>query len=268
MQTLRSTEKARMSRIQQHDKFTVLLPEVGETLSQDKEWCVVQWDDTERKFRFHDYHEFYKVPGLYECVFYDVLKCNSPQTVCSSLKREMEQGPIDLCDLSVLDVGAGNGMVGEELARLGVESIVGIDIIEEASEATERDRPDVYKEYHVVDLTDIPRSTRYELQKEDFNCLITVAALGFGDIPPLAFAEAFNMVSTPGWIAFNIKDKFMDKEDSSGFSRLIHRMDDSGILDVRQCDLYRHRIAIDGTPLYYYAVVGIKEGDIPMEWVQ
>ena len=58
--------------------------------------------------------------------------------------------------LRVLDVGAGNGMVGEELDRMGARHIVGVDIIPEAKEAAERDRPGVYDDYFVVDLTDVP----------------------------------------------------------------------------------------------------------------
>ena len=40
--------------------------------------------------------------------------------------------------LRVLDVGAGNGMVGEELDRMGAKHIVGVDIIPEAAEAAQR----------------------------------------------------------------------------------------------------------------------------------
>ena len=43
---------------------------------------------------------------------------------------------------------------------------------------------------------------------------MTVAALGYGDIPPQAFAEAFNLISDHGWVAFNIKDRFLQEEKS------------------------------------------------------
>ena len=35
----------------------------------------------------------------------------------------------------------------------GVGTVVGVDILDEAANATERDRPDVYDDYVVVDLT-------------------------------------------------------------------------------------------------------------------
>jgi glycine betaine/choline ABC-type transport system substrate-binding protein len=43
--------------------------------------------------------------------------------------------------LRVLDIGAGNGMVGSELMGSGAQMYVGIDIIEETRTATERDQP-------------------------------------------------------------------------------------------------------------------------------
>ena len=48
--------------------------------------------------------------------------------------------------LAVLDVGAGNGMVGEQLKCSGVKRSL-VDIIQEAKQAALRDRPGIYKEY-------------------------------------------------------------------------------------------------------------------------
>lgn len=51
--------------------------------------------------------------------------------------------------------------------------------------------------------------------------MVTVAALGFGDIPTNAFIEAFNIISTEGCGAFNIKETFFDKSVKTGFSSMI-----------------------------------------------
>jgi hypothetical protein len=51
-----------------------------------------------------------------------------------------------------------------------------------------------------------------------------VAALGFGDIPPLAFFAAVKQIRTDGWLAFNIKESFLDHSDQAGFSRLIREL--------------------------------------------
>jgi hypothetical protein len=95
------------------------------------------------------------------------------------------------------------------------------------------------------------------------DCLTCVAALGFGDIPAKAFANAFNLLAPSGWIAFNIKDSFLLESDSSGFSRLIKSLIVSDVLEVHHLERYRHRISIDGRSLFYCTLVGRKEFDIP-----
>lgn len=227
-------------------------------LDQDEEWCEVTVDGSPRRVRFHDYHEIYSLPGLYEQLFYDHLGCDSPRTVIGELERELRDSQVDPDDLVALDVGAGNGMVGEELAATGVGSIVGIDIIAEAAEAAERDRPGLYEDYFVEDLTALPDGVRRDLEGRGFNALTCVAALGFGDIPPAAFAIAYDLVQPGGFLAFNIKEDFLTAH-SHGFSGLIRTLIDRGMLELRGQQRYRHRDAFDGTPLHYVAIVAVKQ---------
>lgn len=258
-----------MSSKEDNIRFIAFPEFTDEKLSQDEEFFIFEENGCNqlRKIRFHDYDEIYSVPGLYEKVFYDRLKCQSPQTIAELMQRKLEDSPLDASDLVVLDVGAGNGMVGEELCKLGTKSVVGIDIIDAAAEAVERDRPDVYDEYYVADLTQLPPEMRQELEDKRFNCMVSVSALGFGDIPPQAFAEAYNLVSTPGLVAFNIKEDFVSKNDSSGFSLLIDRLIETEVFQPAEQHRYCHRLAMDGTPLYYVAMVGDKMADIPAELI-
>ena len=243
--------------------FRVALPERDLALEQDAEWCLVEVDGEWREIRFHDYGELYAIPGLYERVFYDILKCDSPATIRRLLHEAVEKDGAAPDRLRVLDVGAGNGMVGEELADIGVNSIVGVDIIEEAVRALDRDRPGVYEAYLVTDLTRLSPDEEAQLASYRFNGLTCVAALGFGDIPTAAFATAYNFVEPGGWIAFNIKENFLNGEDTTGFSRLIRYIIDDGILSVQARKRYRHRLATNGDPLHYVAIVGQKSCDIP-----
>jgi SAM-dependent methyltransferase len=237
-------------------------------LEQDHEWCEVTVDGRTERIRFHDYDRIYSIPGLYEHLFYDRLECCSPETVRQLLHEQLTATKADPGTLDVLDLGAGNGMVGEQLAELGVRSMVGIDLLPEAKMAADRDRPGTYSDYFVMDLTDISDEHRRDLESRRFNCLVTVAALGFGDIPPLAFAEAFNFVSNGGWIAFNIKEDFLDDDDPSGFSRLIKRLLETGIVEQRAEKVYCHRLSTAGERLDYVAIVGVKHSDVPAELVE
>lgn len=231
-----------------------------EDRDQDEEFCEVVIDGEARKIRFHDYDEIFKLPGFYEQLFYEELKCDSPRTVADLIGEQVEQ--TERNGLRVLDVGAGNGMVGEELDELGAGTIVGVDIIEEAAVAAERDRPGLYDDYFVVDLTDIPADDRRELEAKKFNCLTTVAALGFGDIPPEAFSAAYNLVENGGLIAFNIKEKFVEDGDRSGFEEMIQTALDDGTMELQAQRRYRHRLAVSGDPLYYIAIVARKRANI------
>jgi SAM-dependent methyltransferase len=239
--------------------LTVTFPSVAERgLDQDEEWCRVRVDGDERTIRFHDYHEIYAVPGLYERIFHDHLECRSPAEVVGLLGERLRAGGTDPASISVLDVGAGNGIVGEELRTLGVRSLVGVDILPEAAAAVARDRPGVYDDYLACDLTALTDDERRRLRAAAPNCLTTVAALGFDDMPPEAFREAYDMIADDGWIAFNIKADFLDAEDTSGFRRLIAEMIRSGALEVCERRQYRHRLSVHRDPLDYVAVVGRK----------
>ena len=243
---------------------SIRLPDDENDRSQDKEWCEVRIDGRWKRIRFHDYDTIYSIPGLYETLFYRKLKCCSPKRVVGLLGDVLDDHPESAEDLEVLDVGAGNGIVGEELTDMGVQRVVGVDIIDEARDAAMRDRPDVYDEYLVTDLCDLPEEDQAKLDRRDFNCMTTVAALGFGDIPIDAFTTAFNLVDAPGWVAFNIKEDFLDEaDDDTGFCRLIRAMTRDKIIRVESYRRYRHRLAADGSPLHYVAMVASKQDHIP-----
>jgi 2-polyprenyl-3-methyl-5-hydroxy-6-metoxy-1,4-benzoquinol methylase len=243
-------------------KPLLALPEPSLSMTQDAEWCVVRDNGKWRQIRFHDYHELYAIPGLYETLFYDILRCESPHVVCDLLQDEVSDAGMPMSELRVLDLGAGNGMVGEELARLGAEFLVGVDIIEEAASATKRDRSGIYDSYHVVDIAVLTESQRREMVGYRFNTLTCVAALGFGDIPPRAFVAAYNLIRPGGSVAFNIKEDFLSSGDGTGFAGLIRAMLHDGTLELRRRERYQHRLGTDRRPLYYVAIVGRKLRDV------
>jgi len=55
-------------------------------ISQDEEWCEVCVDGKNKRIRFHDYGKIYEIPGLYEKLFYEKLKCCSPSVVVNLLE--------------------------------------------------------------------------------------------------------------------------------------------------------------------------------------
>ncbi|QDU54218.1 class I SAM-dependent DNA methyltransferase [Aeoliella mucimassa] len=236
-------------------------------LDQDQAYFNLVEDGTQRKYLFHDYDRIYTKPGLYEQLFYERLKCNSPQKVAKLLEVSLIAEWANRNELRVLDLGAGNGMMAEQLRNLGVARIVGADIIPEAREAAYRDRPYVYDDYVVADFTDLPETVTQDLIEWRFDCLTSVAALGFGDIPPLAFFSALKLIETNGWVAFNIKETFLDRSDRTGFSRMVRELIFSEYMDVHILERYTHRLSMEGVPLKYYALVGRLTAAIPDDFL-
>ncbi len=250
--------------------FELYLPpkKTCDGLDQDEEWCEIEHDGERRRILLHDYATIYDVPGLYEHIYDEKLNCNSPNVVCDLLRAELDGAGIHPATLTALDFGAGNGMVGELLSKLGIDEIVGIDLLHEARDAAWRDRPGLYDDYHVLDLSELRRRDRARLDQHDFDLMICVAALGFGDVPPIAFAEAFNLVSSPGWIAINIRERFLEDSDPCGFGAFIGRMFEEGVIEEHARVSYTHRVSVAGEPLPYYAIVASKISDVPVDWTE
>lgn len=240
-----------------------------EALDQDEAYFHLIGAGGPERIRFHDYGEIYRHAGLYEQLFYDRLKCQSPRKVAQVLTDVVREEGDHPSELRVLDFGAGNGMAAEALNAFGVARLIGADIEPEARKALERDRPGLYDQYYIADFTDLDDDLREELFGWSIDCLCCVAALGFGDIPPRAFMEALNLTGKDAWVAFNIKETFLDASDKSGFSRMIRNLILSDHLDLYHLERYRHRLSMDGTPLHYFAIVARKRSErIPEDFAE
>ena len=244
--------------------FDLRFPEPDEDLTQDTAWCEVKQDDGDwQRIRFHDYHDIYRVPGLYEALFYRTLRCCSPVRVVNLLEDVMREAGQDIDKVRALDLGAGNGMVGAALQDVGVAYVIGSDIIPEAREAQVRDRPWAYDDYFVTDFTDLDEPCEKAIRSFRPNTLTSVAALGFGDIPDRAFLQALDLIDTPGWLAFNLKEDFIEDTDTTGFCALIKQLKKRGVIQVQAYRRYCHRLSVTGEPLYYVAMVCTKNEDVP-----
>jgi hypothetical protein len=250
-------------------RFEVHLPppQSTDTVDQDEEWCEVEVDGERRRIRLHDYAAIYDIPGLYEHLFSEMLDCSSPDVVCGLLSEQIDQAAVDPAALTALDFGAGGGMIGERLSRMGVGTRIGVDLLPEARTAALRDRPGSYDEYRVLDFTALSAADRAELERRNFNCLTCVAALGFDDVPLAAFVQAFNLIACPGWLAFNLRGRFLEEDDATGFGAFIKRMLAAGIIEQRARRRYIHRISVSGEPLDYVAIIATKRQHVPLSWV-
>jgi SAM-dependent methyltransferase len=243
------------------DVREVALPELDSQNGKEGGYCLVDDGGTWRQVRFRGDARLWEWPGVYERLVRNLLRGNAPGAICHLLDRQLRAAGKRASDLRVIDLGAGNGWMGEELSTLGVAQLVGIDASAAAAAAVERDHPDVYHEYLVLDMRRLSEGQRDELMNFDFNCLVCVDALAADEPAPNAFTEAFNLLAPDGWVGFHLNAETAEGGRDSRFARIIHRMIQSGAMNVATQQRYRHRFTTHGSPLFHVGVVARKVRD-------
>ncbi|HTO69957.1 MAG TPA: methyltransferase domain-containing protein [Myxococcota bacterium] len=237
------------------------LPEAASQNGKEAGYCLVEDGGVLRQIRFRGDPRLWEWPGVFEHLVRNLLRGNAPGALCHLLHRELRNAKLSPTDLRVIDLFAGNGWMGEELATVGALEIVGVDASAAAAAAVERDHPDVYRSYLVVDMRRLSESQRDDLMAYDFNCLTCVDPLAVEEPAPNAFAEAFNLLAPDGWAAFHLNAETAEGGRDSRFARLVHKMIQSGAMNVVTQQRYRHRFSTTGTPIFHVAVVARKVRD-------
>ena len=159
--------------------------------------------------RLHDYDRVYAVPGLYEEVVQHQLACASPAKIAEVLMRVAGRGARPARLLRVLDLGAGNGIVGEELRAHGVEVLAGTDSAANARDAANRDRPGLYTSYVVGDTSGVPELGTL-VRELGINCIVCAGALGFEHIEAHSFAELWELLPAGAMFALTVHEDLAD----------------------------------------------------------
>ena len=203
----------------------------------------------------HEYERVYAVPGLYEHVVQELLQCRSPQVAAEGFVRAAASLGLEPGSMTVLDVGAGTGLVGELVRRGGVANVVGVDSLSAARAACLRDRPGVYAEY-VVGYFELGDGLREELRPYEFGGLVSAGAFGGAHATPRALENALAILPPGAPVAFTIDERWMDESDPEGFGAAVERLVADGALMVTERTRFRHRVTTTGEPSYYQLVVG------------
>jgi SAM-dependent methyltransferase len=239
----------------------VRLPDAATQNGKEAGYCLVDDGGALRQVRFRGDARLWEWPGVFEQLVRNLLRGNAPGALCHLLDRQLRAAKARPTDLRVIDLFAGNGWMGEELAALGVTEIVGVDSTAAAAAAVERDHPDVYRSYLVLDMRRLSEAQRDDLMAYDFNCLACVDPLAADEPAPNAFTEAFNLLAPDGWAAFHLNAETAEGGRDSRFARLVHRMIQSGAMNVVHQQRYRHRFSTYGAPLFHVAVIARKVRD-------
>lgn len=203
----------------------------------------------------HDYHRVYSVPGLYEAVVQDSLDCRSPEMTAQNALEAVRGVGMSPGAMRVLDVGAGNGVVGTELRERGFTRLFGTDLVPEAEGATSRDRPGVYERYVTGDLADRQGPLVAEIAEWEPTILTAAGALGGGHMSAIALGNALDSLAEPGFAIMTIGENRLDATSEDGFGAFLSERVAAGRLDEVSRERFRHRLSMAGEPVYYLVIV-------------
>ena len=105
---------------------------------------------------------------------------------------------------TVLDAGAGSGLMGEVLAPLGYGDLVGIDVSPDMLELARR--KGVYK-----DLREMELGGRLDFPDDAFTAVVSTGVFAAGHAPPESFDDLIRVTKTGGHMVFSVRtDVYVD----------------------------------------------------------
>lgn len=143
--------------------------------------------------------------------------------------------------VAVLDVGCGTGIVGEELKKLGVQTIDGIDIssqmLDQASRKQHNEAP-VYRNLIEADLT-----KHLEIADDTYTGLISAGAFTHGHLGPESLIELMRVTTPGGPCAIGINAAHFKE---NGFERQLDQFVDDGTIGnyrLLSCAIYDSQVS-------------------------
>ena len=208
----------------------------------------------------HDYPRIYAVPGLYEYVVQERLRCRSPQVAAEGFLRATARLAMEPSSMTVLDIGSGTGLVGELVRGGGVARVIGVDSLADARVACLRDRPGVYADYLTGDLASPSEALLAQLRGYAFSGLISAGAFGGTHAPPAALINALSVLPAGAPVAITIDERWMDPSDPDGFGAAVERLVGRGELALMERTRFQHRVTTTGEPIFYELILGTTGG--------
>lgn len=239
-------------------EYTVELDRTPGAGQHEETFVVRRADGAEERIRLHDYDQVFPIPGLYEEVLQNQLECASPEVIVSRLHDAVVAAGVDPGTIRVLDVGAGNGVIGEELRDAGLQVPVAVDALPEARDAAERDRPGLYAEYILDDGTDEAlEGIGGAIDRHELNALTCAAALGPDHIPIERLISEWGHMPAGAFIALTAPSDLV--EEWGGAQAALNAVSTAASpTDVVHAERFRHRLLMDGSSVDYDVLVGRK----------
>ncbi len=206
----------------------------------------------------HDYDRLYAVPGLYEHVVQELLGCRSPHVAADGLADALRRLRLDPAQVVLLDLGAGTGIVGELARGLGISTIIGVDALRSARAAALRDRPGIYRDYLVGDLTPPASDLLTRLRELRPTALVSAGAFGGTHAPAAALAHALSALPPGSPVVFTVDERWMRTDDPGGFGTAVEDLLATDRLSLLKRCRFLHRRTTTGDPIHYELIEAAK----------
>ena len=237
--------------------YTVTLDDGPDREPGDEAFTVTFAGGRRRRIGLHDYDRIYAIPGLYEEVVQKRLRCASPAKLAEVLLAVAALEGRKPHLLRVLDLGAGNGLVGEALRARGVEVLVGTDSAKKARVAAERDRPGLYASYVVADSRGRPQLGTL-VRELGINCIVCAGALGVAHIEAHSFVELWELLPPGAMFALTVREDLARPGASDIGDELAALRGGAAGTEIVVWERFRHRLSMAGKPIHYIAVAARK----------
>ena len=208
-------EKGRIGRESNGSRYPVSLTPKGrgrsEALLQEESHRRIQWvySSTSNQELEERYNQW---ASEYERDMAEEFEWHSPGRAADLFAKHVAT------DARILDVGAGTGLVGECLARLGYRDLYAMDLslgmLEEAR------RKDLYKEFYQMTLGEA-----LAFETDSFDSVISVGVFTTGHAPPHAFDELVRITKPGGMIVFSLRT---DLYEEGGFKEYQAGLEEAG----------------------------------------
>ena len=144
---------------------------------------------------------------------------------------------------AVLDIGCGTGVLGQELRRLGIKRIDGLDIspemLEQAQLKLDASEP-IYRHLIEADLT-----APIKIENDSYAGVVSSGAFTHGHLGPESLREVFRVASPGALCAIGINSAHFDE---FGFRTLLDQLVENGTLDpydLQAVPIYGHGMTND-----------------------
>jgi len=175
------------------------MEETKELSKKDKEMMVSFYTDLAKVTTKEDIEKFYKKHiNIYDEVN-DI--CQYRQSAVCVLAKKLANLFPNVSSKSVIDIGAGTGLIGKELSNLGFQTIDGLDMTKIMLDECKKTK--VYRNLYETELTLSPTKG---IKDDTYDAAISVGCFIGTHIPLETLEEITRMVKPGGYIVYALKD--------------------------------------------------------------